>query len=812
MEGSRIKRNIKGNRTSKVGAEENERQEMNLSLLLAAHLGRNENGQSLPTHGLKQEKLPLIEPRMIRGITSKGQETPPRTTAGDKKVETDYGYDTNDCQQLKSQIKEAVKSSQVSRLVKGIKKKRAKTFDSQRKLAQGMIYLKAPPSKEGKSHFPQLRRVNSQVLLVGFLGEKSWAIGEFLLEITIGDTPLSRSKTLNFVIVRSNFPYNMLLGRTTMQKIRMTHVDMTGIPITIMVNGKSFNTKHKLNYHSHIKPIKQKRRSLDPDHSRAARKEVEERIRAGILREAAHQTWVANSVMVKKSNGGWRMCVDFTDINKACPQRLLPSARDRLKEKDDDKTSFFAGEGVYYYRKMPFGLKNTGVTYQRLVDKVFNDQIGRNLEAYVDDMILPTLTTPIHEEVLMMYLTTLKESITATLFSRREEGQVPVYFVIRVLQGAELNYPALEKLMLALVHATRRGDSNKETPTNFLIEAHPKDNIKEARRKTDTKLEETKPRCDWMLYTNGASSYNSSDAGLMLIDLEAKQPAIRKYLQRTKETLRRFRSYTTEHIRRNHNKKSNALSKLASMTFKHHTKKVLVEVLARRLIEEKGVLHVETKEEEIWMTPIHEYLLSGLLPEDSKESMKMKIKAPQYKLIRGSFYKKSFYTPWLRCIASPKIDDVDDLRQALWIHITLPRNNQKESLFSLTYGSEAIILTVKSNVAKDDIGRTKEVTKRKESREVASIEEAYYQNKLRRYHSKRSNHSTYKVGDFILLLQNNTENPQVWQGPHMIREVYEGELYKIINASDHSLIQTAKGINLQGDIGLETGIEDGVAF
>ncbi|GJY13461.1 reverse transcriptase domain-containing protein [Tanacetum coccineum] len=97
---------------------------------------------------------------------------------------------------------------------------------------------------------------------------------------------------------------------------------------------------------------------------------------------------------------------------------------------------------------------------------------------------------------------------------------------------------------------------------------------------------------------------------------------------------------------------------------------------------------------------------------------------------------------------------VDDLPQVLWIHRTLPRNNQKETPFSLTYGFEAIILTVESNVAKDDRGRTKEVTKIKESKEVALIKEAYYQNELR-------------------------------------REVHEGELYKIIDASDHSLIQTA---------------------
>ncbi|GKB84194.1 reverse transcriptase domain-containing protein [Tanacetum coccineum] len=89
------------------------------------------------------------------------------------------------------------------------------------------------------------------------------------------------------------------------------------------------------------------------------------------------------------------------------------------------------------------------------------------------------------------------------------------------------------------------------------------------------------------------------------------------------------------------------------------------------------------------------------------------------------------------------------------------KKQPEETPFSLTYGFEAIISKVKSIVAKDDRGRTKEVTKRKESKEVASIEEAFYQNELRMYHSKRSNHSTYKVGDFVLLLQNNTENPWV---------------------------------------------------
>ncbi|GKD05828.1 hypothetical protein Tco_1180802 [Tanacetum coccineum] len=90
------------------------------------------------------------------------------------------------------------------------------------------------------------------------------------------------------------------------------------------------------------------------------------------------------------------------------------------------------------------------------------------------------------------------------------------------------------------------------------------------------------------------------------------------------------------------------------MTFEHLTKEVVVEVLAKRSIDDMEVLQVEVKEGESWMTPIHEYLLSGLLLEDPRESRKIIIKAPQYKLIKGNFYKKSFFTLWLPYIAPSK--------------------------------------------------------------------------------------------------------------------------------------------------------------
>nr|GEZ95284.1 reverse transcriptase domain-containing protein [Tanacetum cinerariifolium] len=65
-----------------------------------------------------------------------------------------------------------------------------------------------------------------------------------------------------------------------------------------------------------------------------------------------------------------------------------------MSKKDKEKTAFHTNEGVFCYIKMTFGQKNAGATYQRLVDTIFEGQMGRNLEAYVDDMVIKSKTQP----------------------------------------------------------------------------------------------------------------------------------------------------------------------------------------------------------------------------------------------------------------------------------------------------------------------------------------------------------------------------------------------------------------------------------
>jgi hypothetical protein len=76
--------------------------------------------------------------------------------------------------------------------------------------------------------------------------------------------------------------------------------------------------EHSLNVDLFIRPRKQKLRKMSDDKAEGARNEVKRLLSAGVIKEVTYPEWLANTVMVKKANGKWRMCIDFTDLNKAC--------------------------------------------------------------------------------------------------------------------------------------------------------------------------------------------------------------------------------------------------------------------------------------------------------------------------------------------------------------------------------------------------------------------------------------------------------------------------------------------------------------
>ena len=98
-----------------------------------------------------------------------------------------------------------------------------------------------------------------------------------------------------------------------------SHEDMPGISLKVI--------QHKLSVNPKIKPIQQKRPVFTPERNQAVTDEVNKLLSAGFIWEVYYLEWLANIVLVKKANEKWRMCVDFTDLNKACPKDSFPLSR-----------------------------------------------------------------------------------------------------------------------------------------------------------------------------------------------------------------------------------------------------------------------------------------------------------------------------------------------------------------------------------------------------------------------------------------------------------------------------------------------------
>ena len=128
-------------------------------------------------------------------------------------------------------------------------------------------------------------------------------------------------------------------------------------------------------------------------------------------------------MVVKKKNEKWRVCVDFTDLNKPCFKDPFPMPKiDQLVDatyghprmcfldafqgyhqialaaEDQEKTVFISPDANYHYTVMPFGLKNAGATYQRMMTRMFRDKIGRTVEVYVDDLVIKSKQQAQHVE------------------------------------------------------------------------------------------------------------------------------------------------------------------------------------------------------------------------------------------------------------------------------------------------------------------------------------------------------------------------------------------------------------------------------
>nr|GEU90864.1 reverse transcriptase domain-containing protein [Tanacetum cinerariifolium] len=955
--------------------------------------------------------------------------------------------------------------------------------------------------------------------LVGFSGEIIWPLGHISLLVRIGDEKHSTSARMNFMVVKSPSPYNGIIGRPGVRKIRaipstahgMIKFPVAGGIVTLQssriillecsmvsepeVLRPSINQVKEEKIQVAIHPeqtvaigstlteegrkklcrllrrhldvmltCKAKERGQAPERNKTISEEVKKLVEADIMKEVHYHSWLSNPVMVKKHDDSWRMCVDFKDLNKACtkdgyplpeidwkveslcgyPHKCFLDAykgyhQIKMAEEDEEKTTFITSQRIFCYSKMPFGLKNVKATYQRLVDKAFQKQIGRNLEVYVDDLViksrtkkevirdaqetfktlrkinmklnpkkcafgmregtflgykvdadglrvssdkvkavidlpspkclkdvqklngkpaslnrflsksakkslpffktlkkctkksgfqwtpkaeeafkemkqsiakLPMLTVPKEKEELIIYLAAAKEAISAVLMTERDGKQVPIYFVSRALQGPEINYTPMEKLILALVSAREhdiqyrpRTSVKGQILADFIVER-----LEDGT--PDTPMEDREELPDpWILFTDGSSCVDGSGAGLIIMNPEgmeftyalrfrfnatnneakfetliaslriaiqmgiqnlqvnvdsklvanqvnriyiAKESSMIRYLEKVKNLANTFKEFSIKKIPRGENKKANALSKIASTSFAHLSKQVLVEELREKAIDEKEILVVVEEEGHTWMTPVCEFITKGVLPEEKKKARTVHRKAGRYAVINEALYKKSFLGPWLRCVgplqanyvlreihkgscsmhAGPRSvvakalrsgidiagpfpegpDKVEEVSHVLWAHRTMIKSSNGETPFSLTYETEAVIpteigmptlRTSEVDMAKNNEALGISLDLLEEKREQAAIQEARNKAKMKGYYNTRVRSTSFHPEDFVY--RNNKAShaedggklgPK-WEGPYEVTEALGKGAYKLKDRNGHTLPRTWNIRNLK---------------
>jgi hypothetical protein len=169
--------------------------------------------------------------------------------------------------------------------------------------------------------------------------------------------------------------------------------------------------QHVIPLREEANPVKQKKRMINPKLKPLVKVELEKLKKDETIYLIRHFDWISNPVIVRKKTEGIQMCVDFRDLNKAsikdnyplpnmdfllqqvtgstCMYMLDGFSRYNqvlVVEEDRSKTTFITPWEKYAYARMPFGLKNAGVTFQRAMDHAFNGMIGKFMVEYQDDL------------------------------------------------------------------------------------------------------------------------------------------------------------------------------------------------------------------------------------------------------------------------------------------------------------------------------------------------------------------------------------------------------------------------------------------
>ncbi|XP_070011351.1 uncharacterized protein [Nicotiana sylvestris] len=498
---------------------------------------------------------------------------------------------------------------------------------------------------------------------------------------------------------------------------------------------------------------------------------------------------------------------------------------------DEEKTSFITDRGTYYYKVIPFGLKNVGATYQSLVTKIFQEHLGKTMEVYIDDMLVKTQHSGDHIshlsdtfQILRKFnmklnpekcafgvasdkflgflvsnrgievnLTQIKaiEAIPNMLTSKKEEQRLTgriaaltylsnppllakpkvgekllIYLavsevavsdvLVREDQDAEMRYPQLEKLALALIMASRKLRPYFQCHPIAVVTTYPLHNILHKHELSGLGIVLVPPtgetirqaiKCHFI--TNNEAEYEAVITGLRLArELDVNQIVIKSDSQ----------------------------------------------------LEVNQMLGTYTAREARMQQYLEKY---GIVPEDKKKAHALRKKAARYCLKQGNLYRKMFGGSLARCLGPSQTEYV--MREIHEGHCENHAGGRSlgETPFSLVYGAEALIpieigepstrFTQASEEYNDEEMRIN-LDLLEGKKETALIRMVAQKQVMERYYNRKARLKYFKIGDFILKkvfqstkAANAGKLSPTWEGPYKIHGMAGKGAYELETIDDKIL-------------------------
>ncbi|GKV53054.1 hypothetical protein SLEP1_g59602, partial [Rubroshorea leprosula] len=514
--------------------------------------------------------------------------------------------------------------------------------------------------------------------------------GVITLPIYVGSEPRFRMASVTFLVVKMESAFNAILGRATLCELKAdvfawTMDEMPGVPAELTV--------HKLNTDPTRRPVVQKRRLFSPEKQAAIDEEIQKLLQAGFIRRMECSEWVSNPVLVKKPNGKWRMCIDFTNLNDTCPKdpHPLPNVEKLVKQAAGHERMSFLDASSESGKFLGYVVSKKGIEVNpEKVEAVQQMEPPRTVKDAFDELkrylaSAPLLSKPVDGECLYLYLGVTQEAnyplaektafaLVCTARKLRayfQSHQIVVYtdFPLRkILQKPELSGRLIGwsvELSEYDLKFQPRTTIKGQAVADFLVECAP------------AAVKEKAPEHQfWVLYVDGAANDEGFGAGAVLLgpdgfksehalsdsqlvvgqvngNCEVRDPQLGRYTSVVNRLKSRFASFQIGKIPRADNHRADELSKLASSQDINPQRSTILEVLDAPSYTDSTVecqLLSTDPSTSSWTTPLINYLQSGELPEDQSAAKLIKRRAAHFTLLDNQLYKRAASMPLLRCL------------------------------------------------------------------------------------------------------------------------------------------------------------------